>query len=91
MQWNYGDNISISNMARLVSYKVKDESNYSTFEVGNDAEEGSKSDDRGILKFCYECCWRKCKIGSNDSVHKEDDIEFAVVKYTKVSILKESS
>lgn len=76
-------------MARLVSYKVKDESNYSTFEVRSDvAEESLKSDDGGIWKFCYECCWRKCKFKSNESLNKEDDIEFAVVKYTKVSILQ---
>lgn len=60
-------------MARLVSYKVKDESSYSTF------PNNGKSATVENKKRCKVCCC--C---SNDSISDQtDDIEFALIQYEK--------
>jgi hypothetical protein len=74
-------------MARLVSYKVKDESTYSTFDNKNSSNAQEKiqeiseneSADSGKNWFCCNC-WKLC--GSQETV--SDDIEFAMVKYAQV-------
>lgn len=78
-------------MARLVSYKVKDESTYSTFSNKNLWNEEEKIDEFnendsvcGKSCFCCDCFKRCCKWSSKETV--SDDIEFAMVKYAKVLI-----
>ncbi|RZB40557.1 hypothetical protein BDFB_002399 [Asbolus verrucosus] len=82
-------------MARLVSYKVKDESTYSTFDkTDRNGEEtveeinGNESFNGGIMSFCCDC-FKRCKFGSKETV--SDDIEFAMVKYAQVLRLKRTS
>ncbi|KAJ3667174.1 hypothetical protein Zmor_002574 [Zophobas morio] len=73
-------------MARLVSYKVKDESTYSTF---NEQEKVREIDARNSGRSWYRCdC---CDFGSQETV--SDDIETALVRYAQVFLqnLQQSS
>lgn len=67
-------------MARLVSYKVKDESYYSTFEDNGKSDVVENKNDDNIKHpllqlLCCSCCRKTTD---------EDDIEFALIKYAEV-------
>lgn len=89
-------------MARLVSYRIKDEmSSYSTFKdnlsasVENVAQmknvfvksEGKSDGEFSLISYCKYCC-RCCCSSSNSSETVSDDIdaEFALVKCAQVNI-----
>lgn len=70
-------------MARLISYKVKDDSEYSTF-IGKRAKsaEELEADSRGRWWKCDSFCCRCCD--SDSECDDDKEVEFALVKYTKV-------
>lgn len=70
-------------MARLISYKVKDESEYATFVDGRaeDLREGRANEEKWWR--CRDCCgW----CGSDEEECDDDgkNLELALIKHTKV-------
>lgn len=66
-------------MARLISYKVKDDSEYSTF-TEKHAEPSSKKGWWRCCAFCCGCC------GSDSESESEEEVELTLVKETKVCL-----
>lgn len=71
-------------MARLISYKVKDDSEYSTFIDKRDKPceevQGSSVDQKWqCWQFCRNCC---CNDAESD---EDEEVELALVKETKVA------
>lgn len=75
-------------MARLVSYKVNNDSTYSTFDNEHSLSTNIQTDatnDNNFTNYC-KCFWQKCcccyQYDSNEAA--SDDIEFALIKYSQV-------
>ncbi|XP_018565616.1 uncharacterized protein LOC108906746 [Anoplophora glabripennis] len=72
-------------MARLVGYKVNDDSSYSTFEKLEKIEESDEWGDKRPWWDCTRCCCCRCfDLCPSDSKETvSDDIEFALIKYVQ--------